>query len=791
MASVFKYLLACLLCVQWLWLSGCSDPDSTTSEATSEETPAPAPVVPDIQTLDLAGMKESGYIRFLVPRFDGLDALPRDGLPVLDYQSVATRFAESLNLKTHWVFVDEFAEMIPALNEGRGDIIVTNMTATRSRAEQVAFSRQIAQVSEMLIARKDNPLTSLDELAEGSITLVKGTAYAETLEQQEFAGQIDWYEGANPIDVLGEVVNGKREATVLDSDVARVILPLYPELAAKFPISRHRPIAWALRKDNPDLLLKLNEFLVAHHVQAAANQPEQRDWKDIKASGRLRMLTLNNPASYFMWRGELMGFDYELMEAFAKENNLHLAVVLKHSIPELFEALKNGEGDLIASSMTATPEREAMGIRFSRPYLYVSEQVVGREDGPELSGLGDLVQHRVVVNPNTVFYGRLEKLFSAPPEAPADADASQEVAEEVETPIEPPAAQVSDATTELPIAAPSAELPAAELPAADLPSDELASNDVSPVADSEEISAPKVGELLAVEATTETLVSDVLAGKYDFTVADSHLAAVESSYHPGLITPLTLTDEAPIAWGVRPDQPQLTEQLNAFIKREYRGLFYNVTFNKYFKNKRSIRRYQSGRIQKGGELSPYDALVQAQAERYGMDWRMLVSQMYQESKFNPKAVSFAGAEGLMQVMPRTAREMGYKDLFSPENGIAAGAAYMDWLEDRFPGELDVQERLYFTLAAYNAGTGHVRDARKLAARLGYDHMRWFGNVEKAMLKLSQPKYYKNARFGYVRGSEPVAYVREIRDRYLGYLASQPGQEVAAIDAGQNTTQSVQ
>lgn len=154
-----------------------------------------------------------------------------------------------------------------------------------------------------------------------------------------------------------------------------------------------------------------------------------------------------------------------------------------------------------------------------------------------------------------------------------------------------------------------------------------------------------------------------------------------------------------------------------------------------------------------------------------MDWRLLVSQMYQESKFNPKAKSFAGALGLMQVMPRTAREFGFDNLQTPENGIAAGTAYMNWLEERFPGELDFQERIYFTLAAYNAGTGHVRDARRLAKQLGLDSNKWFGHVDQAMLKLSQPKYYKQSRFGYVRGSEPVTYVRNIRDRYLGYLAA--------------------
>jgi membrane-bound lytic murein transglycosylase F len=732
-----RYCRVFLLFFLGLLLSGCDQPPSSSEQklaVTSPSSSVAQPVVPLLSTDDLSALRARGHIRFLIPRFDGLNALPRDGLPVLDYQDLARTFAESLQLEAEWVFVDDFAQLIPALKAGRGDVIVTNMTATESRSEVVAFSREIAQVSEWVITRKDNPVDSLEDMANQTVTLVKGTAYADTLEQQQFAGTIAWYEGNNPIDILSDMESGKYQATVMDSDVAGVVLSLYPSLRSRFSISRHRPIAWAIRPDNPELLLKLNEFLVAHHVQAATNHLEPRDWAAIKASGRLRMLTLNNPASYFMWRGELMGFDYELVKAFAKEHKLHLAVVLKHSIPELFEALKQGEGDVIAASLTATKEREAMGVAFSRPYLYVSEQVIGRKQGPVLETLEQLTWHRVVANPDTVFFPRLKTLFAA---------RALPVTLEVDTPA---------ASTGQPDAASGL----AEIP----------------VDDRYSVVPEPEGELLAVRATTENLVTQVLDGQYDFTVADSHLAAVEASYHRGLITPLALQEESPIAWGVRPDQPALTKQLNAFVKHQYRGLFYNVTFNKYFKDKRTIRRYQAGRLQEGGALSPYDALVQAETERYGMDWRMLVSQMYQESKFNPKAVSFAGAEGLMQVMPRTARELGYSDLFKPENGIAAGAAYMHWLEDRFPGNLDVQERLYFTLAAYNAGTGHVRDARKLARQLGLDANRWFGQVEKAMLKLSQPKYYKRARFGYVRGSEPVTYVRQIRDRYLGYLANQ-------------------
>jgi membrane-bound lytic murein transglycosylase F len=123
----------------------------------------------------------------------------------------------------------------------------------------------------------------------------------------------------------------------------------------------------------------------------------------------------------------------------------------------------------------------------------------------------------------------------------------------------------------------------------------------------------------------------------------------------------------------------------------------------------------------------------------------------------------------MQVMPRTARQFGFDNPHDPEQGVAAGSAYLAWLEERFPQRLGMAQKIYFGLAAYNAGHGHVEDARRLAQRLGKNPDLWFGHVEEAMLLLSQPRYARQARFGYVRGSEPVKYVREIRNRYLGYV----------------------
>jgi len=168
-------------------------------------------------------------------------------------------------------------------------------------------------------------------------------------------------------------------------------------------------------------------------------------------------------------------------------------------------------------------------------------------------------------------------------------------------------------------------------------------------------------------------------------------------------------------------------------------------------------------------LSPYDDIVKQKSSKYGFDWRLIISQMYQESRFNPKAKSHAGALGLMQVLPRTAKELGINDLTHPVQSIDAGVQYMNWTRDRFSEDMPTQERLFFALAAYNAGYGHVKDAQRLAKQLKLNPNKWFANVEKAMLLLQQPSYYKKARFGYCRGSEPVNYVREIHQRYLGYI----------------------
>jgi len=289
------------------------------------------------------------------------------------------------------------------------------------------------------------------------------------------------------------------------------------------------------------------------------------------------------------------------------------------------------------------------------------------------------------------------------------------------------------------------------------------------------------------ELETEALIARVASGEIDVTVADSHILGVELAFRDDVKGAFSLGEPVAHGWAVRPDNPELLTAIDAFFTEEFRGLFYNLLVKKYFEDRSRVQRHARDRAQ-GGRLSPFDELVRRYAGRYGFDWRLIAAQMHQESRFDPDARSFAGARGLMQVLPRTAREFGFEQLEDPETGIHAGVRYLAWLRERFPPAERPGERLWMTLAAYNAGYGHVRDAQRLARERGWDAERWFDNVERAILLKEDPAVYEHTRFGYVRGREPVKYVRSIRDRYEAYVrvaapaAGEPENDAGAVAA---------
>ncbi len=648
---------------------------------------------------DLADIRERGYLRLLAPRSDLDGRLPREGVPMEAYREEAEDFARSEGLTPVWVYVDNFDVLLAELRAGRGDLVVTNLTQTRSRDQIVDFSLPVAMVDEVLVLPADSGLESLDDASDLTIAAPRGTSYLETahevsLERPEITVR-RLEGGVSDRQMVRGVATGRHDAAIIDSNMVPVLVDDNRRVRRGPVLNDNRAIAWASRPQNPDLRRRLNEYLISHRVLASRSETQKRDWSAIKESGELRVITSNNPASYFVWRGDLMGFDYELMERFAERHDLQLSLVVRSTPSAMFEALKKGRGDVIAASLTNTEDRRQRGIRFSRRYLEVTEQLVGPAKMDGIDEEADLDGRTVVVNPETSYYDTLQKI--------------------------------------------------------------QAQKDI-------ELTIRK-----APEQTTERLIAGVDDGRYPLTVADSHLAGLESSWRSGVKVLTDLSDTRDIAWALRKAQSELKKQLNAYIGDEYRGTFYNITYKKYFKQTKSIRRHREHRVEPGEAISPFDHLVKKYADEHGYDWRIITAQMFQESRFNPEARSFAGARGLMQLMPRTARELGYSNLGDPEVSIAAGVEYLDWLWDRFPGDLPLEERIYFTLASYNAGYNHVRDARRLAQQQGLDPDQWFAHVEKAMLLLQKPQYFRDARFGYVRGREPVQYVREIRNRYIAYL----------------------
>ncbi|MCC4308529.1 transporter substrate-binding domain-containing protein [Alcanivorax marinus] len=650
------------------------------------------------ETGDLEALQERGVLRLAAPRFDEEQALVREGVPLQEFREQAEAAAEALGLEPRWVYTDGTGELADLLNEGRADMIVSNYSVTEARGEAVAFCTPVAVIDEYLVVPDSRQGDDLAALGAMTLAVPEGTAYAETAE--ELAGRFDTIKvetlpgDTSDAGLLEAVAEGRYGATIVDGNMLESLLLDYDGLRRGPVVKERRRIAWAVRQDNPVLRAEINEFIVSHHVSASVQTRVQRDWAAIKEEGVLRVITSNNPASYFLWRGELMGFDYDLIRHFAKQHGLRVRMVVRNSASEMFQALEDGAGDVIAASMTVTEERRRAGWHFSKRYLEVHEQIIGPADEEPLESVEALAGRTVAVAADSAFVDSLERLR----ERGIDVTVRREEG-----------------------------------------------------------------------ATSEMLIQQVADGELDLTLVDSHLAALESTYRDDIQPLWTLEGERDIAWGLRANQPGLKKQLDAYISRHYKGLFYNVTFNRYFKEPKTIRLHEEYRVEAGKEISPYDDLVKEYALKYGFDWRLVVSQMYQESRFNPDARSFAGAQGLMQVMPRTARQFGFSDPHDPEQGIAAGMAYLQWLEDRFPQRLELAQKLYFGLAAYNAGAGHVEDARRLAQRLGKDPDVWFDNVETAMLLLSRPQYARQARFGYVRGSEPVKYVREIRNRYLGYV----------------------
>lgn len=441
------------------------------------------------------------------------------------------------------------------------------------------------------------------------------------------------------------------------------------------------------------------------------SEPIYRDLAEIKRSGVLRMITSYSSGAYFLHRGIQVGFEYELVREFAKENDLALEVIIAGPDDNPYNLLYNGLGDLIAASYTITEERKKI-VNFTRPYNSVNQVIVVSDNlNIEPKTIDDLNGVPITIRRNSSYYNTLKVLKEN--------------------------------------------------------------------RDSLEIN------IIEEELDTEAILYQVANGQYKATIADDHIFFAANKYMSGLKKGPTIAEKDEIAWAVRPNGPDLENRMNQFLRKHFRygedgkprrSAFLNILRKRYFEESAQIANYFSPEIvnRATSVISPYDSLFQQVANEFDLDWLMLTAIAAQESKFDPSSVSWMGAVGLMQVLPRFSK-ISEDSLKIPEVSAREGARIMKDHMEHY-AYMDSTNQWKFALATYNAGLGHLADARRLSIDRNDNPNEW-ENISNSLLKLMQRRFYKDARYGFCRGIETVRYVNEIINRYETYLAILNANEV--------------
>jgi membrane-bound lytic murein transglycosylase F len=424
------------------------------------------------------------------------------------------------------------------------------------------------------------------------------------------------------------------------------------------------------------------------------------DLDSIKKRGKIILLTENSASTYYLYRNQIRGFDYEMVRAYAKHLGVKLEVIILDDVDKMFEMLNSGKGDIIASNLTITPER-LCHVAFTSPVYQTRQVLVQRKIYPDNTATPQILVHdSTQINLLPIWVHRYSSFYQ----------------------------RLLDIETKTGM----------DINIQDAPG-EISTDDLIRLVDDGSIPATVTDENLAQMETmsyNEIDVSVPITGMQDIGWALRHNAT-------DLLNSLN-------KWlGLKKTQSKLATTYDNYFSVE--------DFEPYSKN------YVMPPLLPGA-ISPFDSLLKIHAGQIGWDWRLLAALAYQESRFNPNAQSRSGAYGLMQLMPETAMRFGCDSAPGTECSVAACVKYLKYLQGLWKKRVpNPTERNKFVLASYNIGQGHIIDAQNLAKELGMADTVWDGNVAEALLLKQQEKYYTMAcvKHGFCHAKEPYHFVGKI------------------------------
>jgi membrane-bound lytic murein transglycosylase F len=418
----------------------------------------------------------------------------------------------------------------------------------------------------------------------------------------------------------------------------------------------------------------------------------------IKAKKQLDVIILNAPSVYYIGAQKKMGFEYDLVKAYADNLGVSLNLIVVHTIEEALQKSRAGLGDITSAGLTSTPQREKEFI-FGPPYYSVEEELICNQSmhkkGTFPKNKEGMVGLNIVVGKETSYALTLQRL-------------------------------------------------------------------------SEEI--PGIKDPLMQEHSSDILLHMTQNMNIDCTIVNSNIFLLNQRYYPSLLKALTLSKKRNLVWLLRKEDTSLQKSLNTWIHNyERSGKMAELKdFHYAFLGKFNYYNTEMFHKRVKSRLPKYIKYFKAAGKKYNIPWEILVAQSYQESQWDPKAKSCTGVRGLMMLTKKTAKLLGVKDRLDPKESIFGGAKYLKQIEKKLPKEIKGnKDRYAFALAAYNVGIGHIRDARTLAVKLNKNPNSWI-EMKEVLPLLTETKYNKNLKYGYIQGQEPVNYVSSIK-RYWNII----------------------